>query len=798
MANEFKVKNGIKFPDNTIQTTAANGIRVLNNPNAYSTSANDNFAKAVAISGNYVIVGALGEDDAGGTDSGKAYIFNVTTGELVSTLNNPNAYSTSAYDGFGYAVAISGNYAIVSAYAEDDAGGTDSGKAYIFNVTTGALVWTLNNPNPYSTSANDFFGNAVAISGNYAIVGAFAEDDANGSNSGKAYIFNVTTGDLVWTLNNPNAYSTSSNDIFSYLAVSISGNYAIVGAYGEDDAGGFSSGKAYIFNVTTGALVWTLNNPNAYSTSSADNFGYAVSISGNYAIVGAPQEDDASGGDTGKAYIFNVTTGQLVWTLNNPNAYLNNGSDNFGNAVSISGNYAIVGAYLEGDTQGTGSGKAYIFNVTTGQLVLTLNNPNAYSTGVNDNFGYAVAISGNYAIVGAYLEDDSGGISSGTAYIFNLSAQTLEKLADVTTSSLSQNDLLTYNGTAWTNTNSISVANGGTGATTLTANNVILGNGTSAVQFVAPGTSGNVLTSNGTTWVSQAPSGGGGGGSGTVTSVATGTGLTGGPITTTGTISLTGQALAVHNLATSGFFVRTGADTVVARTISAGPGISVSDGDGVSNNPTIGLTGQAQAIHNLSSNGILVRTANSIFGITSRTITASTGITISDGDGVAANPTVALTGQALAVHNLGTNGIVARTGSGTVAARTITAGPGIAITNGNGVSGNPTITARSSVSSTTSSSSVTPDVSQFDMYAFTALAATLTINAPTGSPQDGQRLSFRILDNGTSRTLQWNGTYTAIGVLLPTTTVINKTTYIGCIYNAAATRWDVIAVATQS
>lgn len=52
----------------------------------------------------------------------------------------------------------------------------------------------------------------------------------------------------------------------------------------------------------------------------------------------------------------------------------------------------------------------------------------------------------------------------------------------------------------------VSVANGGTGASTLTANNVILGNGTSAVQFVAPGTSGNVLTSNGTTWTSAAPS----------------------------------------------------------------------------------------------------------------------------------------------------------------------------------------------------------------------------------------------------------------------------------------------------
>jgi hypothetical protein len=66
----------------------------------------------------------------------------------------------------------------------------------------------------------------------------------------------------------------------------------------------------------------------------------------------------------------------------------------------------------------------------------------------------------------------------------------------------------TWSGTA------IAVANGGTGATTLTANNVLLGNGTSALQGVAPGASGNVLTSNGTTWTSSAPSGGGGSGSG--------------------------------------------------------------------------------------------------------------------------------------------------------------------------------------------------------------------------------------------------------------------------------------------
>ena len=113
---------------------------------------------------------------------------------------------------------------------------------------------------------------------------------------------------------------------------------------------------------------------------------------------------------------------------------------------------------------------------------------------------------------------------------------------------------------------------------------------------------------------------------------------------------------------------------------------------------------------------------------------------------------------------------------------------------------NGAVTARINprVSTTASASSITPDVSAYDQYNFTALAATLAINAPIGTPVDGNKLIFRILDDGTSRTLNWNGTYTAIGVVLPTTTTINKTTYVGCIYNANNTRWDVVAVSTQA
>ena len=102
------------------------------------------------------------------------------------------------------------------------------------------------------------------------------------------------------------------------------------------------------------------------------------------------------------------------------------------------------------------------------------------------------------------------------------------------------------------------------------------------------------------------------------------------------------------------------------------------------------------------------------------------------------------------------------------------------------------------VVSAASASSLTPSVATADVYAYTALAAGLTINAPTGTPVDGDKLMFRLLDNGTSRALTWDGTYTVIGVTLPTATTISKTTYVGCIYNANNTRWDVIAVTTQA
>lgn len=102
------------------------------------------------------------------------------------------------------------------------------------------------------------------------------------------------------------------------------------------------------------------------------------------------------------------------------------------------------------------------------------------------------------------------------------------------------------------------------------------------------------------------------------------------------------------------------------------------------------------------------------------------------------------------------------------------------------------------IGTTASSATPTPDADAHDQYNVTALAAGATFAAPSGTPTDSQKLTLRIKDNGTARTLAFNAIYRAIGVTLPTTTVISKTIYIGCIYNAADTKWDVVSVAQEA
>jgi hypothetical protein len=101
------------------------------------------------------------------------------------------------------------------------------------------------------------------------------------------------------------------------------------------------------------------------------------------------------------------------------------------------------------------------------------------------------------------------------------------------------------------------------------------------------------------------------------------------------------------------------------------------------------------------------------------------------------------------------------------------------------------------VQTVASAATVTP-TSTNDIVTITAQAAALALANPTGTFVEGQSLIIRIKDNGTARAITYGTDYRAIGVTAPTTTVANKTTYIGCIYNSTDTKFDIIGVCTEA
>lgn len=99
------------------------------------------------------------------------------------------------------------------------------------------------------------------------------------------------------------------------------------------------------------------------------------------------------------------------------------------------------------------------------------------------------------------------------------------------------------------------------------------------------------------------------------------------------------------------------------------------------------------------------------------------------------------------------------------------------------------------VVSVTTGSTITPTSDTADQYEVSALASAATVAAPSGTPVDAQKLIIRITDNGTSRALTWNAAYNDLLTQLPGSTTISVPIYIGCIYNSAISKWDVVAVA---
>ncbi len=392
-----------------------------------------------------------------------------------------------ARDSFGSSVAVSGETVVVGAIGEDssttginstpDESSNDAGAAYVF-VRSGA-TWSqqayLKPAIIGTTQANDSFAHSVAVSGDTVVVGAYGEDSStiginstpneSASNAGAAYVF-VRSG-TTWSQQaylKPGAIGVSQlGDNFG-TSVAVSGETVVVGAPSErsgtiginsvpdESAGG--AGAAYVF-VRDGTA-WSQQaylKPGAVGTTQeADQFGYSVAVSGDTVVVGAWQEDGSATGingapdeaarSAGAAYVFGRSG--ATWSQQ---AYLKPGAvgttqanDFFGFSVALADDTVVVGAIGEAsnttgingtaDEAASSAGAAYVFvrSGSTWSQQAYLKPAAVGTTQAGELFGSSVAVSGNTVVVGAFNEGssstgidstpDENGSRAGAAYVF--------------------------------------------------------------------------------------------------------------------------------------------------------------------------------------------------------------------------------------------------------------------------------------------------------------------------------------------------------------------------------------------
>jgi hypothetical protein len=360
---------------------------------------NDYFGRSVATCGSYSIIGASGYDGTG-YNAGMAAVY---TYQKETKVIPPGG---DPYNSFGAITAMCGAYVIVGA-SGDNENGDFSGAAYIYENVAGEWIerckLTASDGYPYQ-----YFGNAVAISEQFAVVGAYL-DDSSYQNAGAVYLFQ--RDDIQWNFIEKFLPPVSYYEGQFGFSLAMSDDTIVIGSNGDDERGNWA-GAAYL--LTYDGYSWSFGPKlTAFDGVAYDNFGYSTAISGDSVIVGAFADDD-KGISSGSAYIF--TRSGDEWNLKSK-ITASDGAPvaHFGTSVSISGDHLVVGA-PDDQTNGYSSGAAYIFTLTpagwteTCKLVPQDNER-------NDDFGLSAAIAGETVVIGARGDDDVGA-SAGAVYLF--------------------------------------------------------------------------------------------------------------------------------------------------------------------------------------------------------------------------------------------------------------------------------------------------------------------------------------------------------------------------------------------
>ena len=341
---------------------------------------------SVAIEGNTIAVGA----DIYNSNTGCVFIWERSGGEwiLQETLV---ASDGSLSDWLGISCDIDNDTVIAGADYASPEGISHAGAAYVF-VRSGGIWSEQGKLVASDAAANDWFGHRVAISGDWAIVGAPKDDDSF-NNSGSVYVFH-RDGSGVWSQTQKlNASDPGGGDLFGH-DVTIDGAIALIGAQ-YNTTGSIVGGSVYVFERDE-FDVWTqVQKLTASDAASYVSFGYSICLDGTQAIISSHGHAPSQ---SGAVYIFEqdeygVWSEQQILTASD--AAVN---DWFGYSVSISGNNVAIGAPYT-DDEGTNSGSFYSFIKESGTWTESTKWYSSFS-GLNRLFGNAVAVDGNIFVIG--------------------------------------------------------------------------------------------------------------------------------------------------------------------------------------------------------------------------------------------------------------------------------------------------------------------------------------------------------------------------------------------------------------
>jgi hypothetical protein len=264
---------------------------------------------------------------------------------------------------------------------------------------------------------DDLFGISVARDGDTVLIGVNQADVDGNIDQGVAYVF-TAFGSNGWAQEAKLIADDGVADDQFGFAVALDSDTALVGAFQADNDGNSDQGAAYIFTRT--GVFWNQTAKLMASGGSAgDEFGYAVALEGSIALIGAPSDDMNGSVDQGAGYVFSENGNSWNQTADLVSSDTAAG-DKFGSAVALDGQTALVGAPLEDIGFDENQGAAYIFinnNGSWSQQARLVTGDGAE----DDELGGAVALDGDTAVVGAHLADIGGNNNQGAAYIYTRS-----------------------------------------------------------------------------------------------------------------------------------------------------------------------------------------------------------------------------------------------------------------------------------------------------------------------------------------------------------------------------------------